>query len=146
LLEKLLAGLGDRFDGDGVEIDRAVFNPSRIARLYGTLAAKGDDTPERPHRLSKMLKAPLLARIRTEQLEALVQKLQPAEEPEYAIDLKHGALDVDEFLSRYGVMVKAKTTEPDGTIKWILEQCPFKSGPQKPRCSSAAIPERQTWL
>src|SRR4029077_20912663 len=40
LLEGVLAGLANRFDGDGVKLDRTVFNPARIARLYGTLAAK----------------------------------------------------------------------------------------------------------
>ena len=31
------------------------FNPARIWKLYGTLAAKGDPTPERPHRLSRLV-------------------------------------------------------------------------------------------
>ena len=44
LIEKALTALADRFDGDGVKLDRGVHNPSRIARLYGTLAAKGDNT------------------------------------------------------------------------------------------------------
>ena len=59
LLEQVLAALADRFDDDGVKIDKSVFNPARIVRLYGTLAAKGDNTEERPHRLSKILKTPL---------------------------------------------------------------------------------------
>jgi hypothetical protein len=47
---ELLAGLADRFDSDGVKLDRKVFNPARICKLYGTLARKGDPTPGRPHR------------------------------------------------------------------------------------------------
>jgi Protein of unknown function (DUF3987) len=81
LLEQVLAALANRFDGDGVKIDPSVHNEARIARLYGTLAAKGDNTEERPHRLSKILLAPLLVKVTAEQLQALVDELQPAKPP-----------------------------------------------------------------
>lgn len=35
-----------------VKIDEAVYNPSRIWKLYGTSARKGDSIPARPHRKS----------------------------------------------------------------------------------------------
>src|SRR5262249_25869056 len=76
LLEKLLSALAARFDGDGVKLDRAVHNPSRIVRLYGTLAAKGDNTKERPYRFSKIIRSLLLRVVRAAQLRALVQELQ----------------------------------------------------------------------
>jgi hypothetical protein len=78
VLEQVLAVLADCFDGDGVKIDRSVHNPARIGRLYGTLAAKGDTTQERPHRMSKILLSPLLAKVTAEKLQALVDELQPA--------------------------------------------------------------------
>ena len=79
VLEQALAALADRFDGDGVTLDRSVHNPARIARLYGTIAAKGDNTKERPHRLSKILKAPqALEAVSADQLRALVDELQLA--------------------------------------------------------------------
>ena len=37
---------------NGVSVDSTVFNMSRIWKLYGTLACKGDDTSQRPHRRS----------------------------------------------------------------------------------------------
>ena len=37
---------------NGVSVDNTVFNMSRIWKLYGTLACKGDNTPHRPHRRS----------------------------------------------------------------------------------------------
>lgn len=40
------------FSTDEAKIDTAVYNPSRITKLYGTIAAKGAHTPERPHRQS----------------------------------------------------------------------------------------------
>ena len=35
--------------------DSTVYNPSRVWKLYGTTAKKGDDTPDRPHRQAKIL-------------------------------------------------------------------------------------------
>jgi hypothetical protein len=81
LLEQLLAALATRFDGDGAKLDRSVHNPSRIVRLYGGRAAKGDNTEERPHRMSKILLSPLLKKVTAEQLQALVDELQPAKPP-----------------------------------------------------------------
>jgi len=47
----------DRFDDDRVTVDRAVFNPARIWKLYGTLARKGDEVPAqgRVHRRAAIL-------------------------------------------------------------------------------------------
>ena len=36
----------DRFDDDRVTVDRTVFNPARIWKLYGTIARKGDEVPK----------------------------------------------------------------------------------------------------
>lgn len=55
LIKNAIAAIADKFDTDKVEIDRKVFNPSRIWKLYGTMARKGDNTEERPHRRSKLL-------------------------------------------------------------------------------------------
>lgn len=40
------------FKNDKVDIDQKVFNASRIWKVYGTVARKGDNTTERPHRRS----------------------------------------------------------------------------------------------
>jgi hypothetical protein len=57
-IKNTLLGLAKQFPGDQVKIDTEVFNPSRIWKLYGTTARKGDELPARegqegrPHRLS----------------------------------------------------------------------------------------------
>ncbi|MBM3758329.1 MAG: hypothetical protein FJW38_30680 [Acidobacteria bacterium] len=53
-----LQALAFRFDDHRVKVDQSVFNPARIWKLYGTLSRKGDDSPERPHRLAKILEVP----------------------------------------------------------------------------------------
>ena len=55
LVQRVLHALADRFDGDGITVDRKVFNPSRLTKLYGTLSRKGIATPERPHRPSAVM-------------------------------------------------------------------------------------------
>jgi hypothetical protein len=55
LVKRTLEALAFRFDDDLVTIDQKVFNPARIWKLYGTVARKGDDTPDRPHRLARLL-------------------------------------------------------------------------------------------
>ena len=53
-----LAALARRFDDARVTVDRKVFNPARIWKLYGTVARKGDHTAERPHRVARLLHVP----------------------------------------------------------------------------------------
>jgi hypothetical protein len=52
LFERALKALSARFSDNAVALDKSVFNPARIWKLYGTVAVKGDATPERPHRRS----------------------------------------------------------------------------------------------
>lgn len=58
LVQRCLLALAQRFDDDAVQIDKMVYNPARIWKLYGTRACKGDSTPERPHRMSRILTRP----------------------------------------------------------------------------------------
>jgi hypothetical protein len=58
LVQRVLQALAERFDDEFVKIDRVVYNPGRIVRVYGTRSCKGDDTPERPHRWTQVLEVP----------------------------------------------------------------------------------------
>lgn len=55
-ISKMLHALHAKFSDKDVMIDRTVSNEARITKCYGTMTAKGDDTPERPRRRSQMLK------------------------------------------------------------------------------------------
>src|SRR5262245_7450654 len=83
LVERCLSALGDKFDGPDVKVDRKVFNPARIWKLYGTLTCKGDSTPERPHRMAKVLSRPQgeVQIVPIERLEALAGPAPQAEMP-----------------------------------------------------------------
>ncbi len=50
----LLRQLDRLFSTPGAKVDTSTFNPSRILKLYGTKAIKGEDTPEHPHRFASI--------------------------------------------------------------------------------------------
>lgn len=57
LVQSFLQAMKIGYDIENVaDIDGSVFNACRISKLPGTWARKGTDTPERPHRMSKVLK------------------------------------------------------------------------------------------
>jgi len=63
LVERAIKALAHKLDDrEGqktpVRVDQSVFNAARIWKVYGTLAAKGDNTQDRPHRLAKIIEAP----------------------------------------------------------------------------------------
>ena len=84
-LQMFLRGLGARFSDERANIDAAMFNASRICRLYGTQAKKGDDTETRPHRVSRLLFVPNRGQLEVVQLgqvqalaDALLSNVQTA--------------------------------------------------------------------
>lgn len=58
LVKSFLESLAKRFSTDQVGVDISVSNAARITKLYGTVARKGQDRPDRPHRLSKIQSVP----------------------------------------------------------------------------------------
>ena len=58
--KSLLKQISLKFSTPQVSIDTTVANPGRLARLPGTWNAKGPNTPERPHRLCRVLSYPKL--------------------------------------------------------------------------------------
>lgn len=136
-LSALLKALAARFDSKAVHVDQKVFNASRISKLYGTGARKGDSTPDRPHRESRIEFIPSPLEIVTgELIDAVIVDWLPAE-PERpstrpqsfsAGDL--GPFPMEEFIGRHGLDAGSATPYKGGS-KWQLT-CPFDSGHKKP--------------
>lgn len=57
-VERVLKGLARAHDTDRAKVDATTFNPSRIMKLPGTFARKGSETPDRPHRMARVLDVP----------------------------------------------------------------------------------------
>jgi hypothetical protein len=58
LLKRCLEALDSRYSTAEVKVDTTTCNPARIWKLYGTPSAKGDDTDDRPHRMSRIIEIP----------------------------------------------------------------------------------------
>ena len=129
LIERCLKALALLFNDDKVEVDTSVFNPARISKLYGTMAQKGSSTANRPHRMSRIISAPTVAKItKKEALERLANELP--KEPT-ATRTKKNAFDIEGWLEQYGIRVNSVKTWKD-TTKYVLEECPFDGSHRAP--------------
>jgi len=54
LVQAALTELATSFDTSSVKVDQVVYNASRITKVVGTVARKGENTPETPHRIARM--------------------------------------------------------------------------------------------
>jgi RecA/RadA recombinase len=125
LMQNALKALALLFSDDKMDIDLTTFNPSRICKLYGTVARKGANTEKWPHRLSRILKVPeRIEEIAPEFLEELVRILPQEEKPQRYNSYNPGGFNLQDWIDQHGVAVKEKTSWAGGT-KWILECCPF---------------------
>jgi hypothetical protein len=128
LISGVLEALDFKFSDEAVKVDTTTKNAARITKFYGTVAKKGDDRPERPHRPSKILKVPdELAPVSRE----LLQKAYDSkpEEPRgfrvYHGGRGQGEFDVSDWIARHGVRVKREGPWKSGGYRWILEECPW---------------------
>jgi len=79
LVERVLKAAEAHYSDDKVAIDTSLSNASRIIKVHGTKARKGDDTFARPHRWSRVLSAPdPIEVVPIELLERFAAECQPA--------------------------------------------------------------------
>jgi putative DNA primase/helicase len=126
LLHKCLHAMAAKFDDGRVTIDQSVFNPARIWKLYGTWSCKGDDTPERPHRLARILSAPHeLTVVSQGMLEALagMGPTKPSG-PSNSTHAGNGKFDIESWLKEHGLNVSEPKPWQDGR-KWVFKVCPW---------------------
>ncbi len=130
-LQKCLEVLNMLFADDVIDVDMKTFNPARVCKLYGTKACKGADTPERPHRMSRIHSVPDVIKSNDISLIDNLISLLPEEQeaattPTRSNNYNPKTFDLQEWIDRYGLKVKTKSTWAGGT-KWVLEECPFDS-------------------
>lgn len=128
LVETCLKTLADIFNNDKVDVDTTNYNPARICKLHGTLAQKGANTPQRPHRMSRIFSDRVDAKVsKKECLERLAAQLpQPQPDPQrrYFRDDHNGSdFDLEAFLERNGMTYKKK--DGDRATIYALDHCPF---------------------
>ena len=127
LVKACLTTLDTLFSDERVNVDTANFNAARIWKLYGTVSRKGDNTPERPYRRSRILSAPdELKMVSPEQLRDLTARLPTEQHAQQPTAAKDKGFNLRRWLSDHGLGVRSEKPYSGGTL-FILDQCPFSS-------------------
>ncbi len=125
LIKDFLGVLDMYFSDVDAKIDLSVFNSSRITRLYGTVCQKGKSTPERPHRVSEITKAPDeiiptdISLIR----KVVAMKPKPEVKARYN-NYNNDQFDLEDFISKHHIQVQSRSSFSEGE-KIILDHCLF---------------------
>lgn len=124
-VEKFLKALNQLFTDDKIKIDVVVKNAARVCKLYGTLAQKGSDTEERPHRMSKLLYVPKsITPIDVAYIDSVNSVIpERPDTPQQYNNYNGETFDIESWMQKYGMHYK-KVDVTDGT-KYILNHCPF---------------------
>ena len=129
LVKDFLETLSRLYSDNMVEIDTSVFNPARICKLYGTIAAKGTPTAERPHRQAKILTVPAeLSETSRDLLQSFVNEHEQPKEKNNnrRLPQKYSgtSFNLADWLSVHNVPIRS-TDAKNGDTYYILENCPF---------------------
>ena len=125
--------------GNGVSVDSTVFNTARIWKLYGTMAVKGDNIPDRPHRRAQLdipdtIPEPvdLYAHLNEIIPQESTQEQEPTHTKKKASNVKRAhllpngdypLLDVEAYLNASGVAWRTK--EKSDRTWFQFETCPI---------------------
>lgn len=127
VIKRFLNTLNILFTDTDNKIDTANFNASRVCKLYGTLAQKGSDTPEYPHRMSYIISIPQeLSPVSIEYIDK-VNSIIPdkPDTPQRYNNYNGNQFDLVEWMNKYGLRYREYDTG-DGT-RFILDHCPFNA-------------------
>lgn len=132
LIERCLKSLAIMFNTDTVKVDTANFNPSRICKLYGTLAQKGSNTKERPFRMSRIdgevKETRQTNKVYLEKLAGDIpeEEIKPQRYNHYAPN----EFDIEQWMNEHNIRYTQK--QGDGYIKYVLDECPFDHNHKAP--------------
>lgn len=122
---KMLAAI---YTDDKTSVDTTMWNASRVWKVYGTVAAKGSNTEDRPHRVAMFSKIPEnLELVPRGLIENLAQAMKNARTEEFKDMTGEFIGDMQKWLSDRGQTVTSGPRPLYGTEgkKWTLARCPF---------------------
>ncbi len=138
LIERCLKTLAAAFDRPpaedqpGWDIDLKMANAARICKLYGTMARKGDNTADRPHRRSRILEVPAaIEEVPRSALDYLAALAPEEEQPRQPARPRTGTAgpDLDEWLREYGASLPSyqAKSNPGCRSFYVFDVCPWDS-------------------
>lgn len=136
LLQDCLKTLDLLFSNEAVEVDVSTATPGHTVKLYGTLAQKGANTSDRPHRMSGIVHVPdNLQTSDKAKLEWLASQLPQKEETATSRTYMQpqGQFDIEAWMREHGISFTAKPCR-DG-VRYELDTCPFNHEHKAPDSS-----------
>lgn len=160
LIQKVLQTLNQKCGTEACHVDEKTSNPSRVCKLYGTVAQKGENTTTRPHRLSRLIKIPeSICPVTLQQLEGIAHmwsdpnkgnngKLKHPTGSNVTLSTtiettastsenllksckRYGIKDLGEYLDSMNIEHRPAVKWRTG-LKWVLEKCPFNENHTAP--------------
>jgi hypothetical protein len=127
LVKEILEMMAEKYNNDQVSVDTSVGNPSRITKVAGTKAIKGDNTEEAPHRRSLWLPSSVDGSLPTcdiaELHGSIRRKLKPIQLSKKLAPVTEEH-DLKDLLSQHDLVVAHVREKEDGQY-FTLAQCPF---------------------
>lgn len=113
------------FDDEHIDVDLKVHNKARLCKVYGTTASKGANIPERPWRLSRIVKVPSEIIPTDIAYFKKVADLFPEEEVKPSRDnyFSTEKFDLVSFLNKHNIAHKVQKVS--GGTKYLLDHCVF---------------------
>ena len=126
LVREFLEHLASKFDTSGAKVDRLVFNPSRIWKVYGTTPRKGPDSHDRPHRKARMLSFPdNLVPVSVQQLQGLIGKAETSDEGVSFGNVTAIFDKLDSYLSKHFPQLNDPVDWQNRGRRWVFDVCPW---------------------
>lgn len=127
LVEDCLRALAEMFGDDKVDVDVKNSNAARIWKLYGTCARKGNNTKDRPWRVSRLVEVPPEIKVVPKELMlalADIHRERKKSERQKA-NIPRRKIDLEKWLLTHGIDI-ARVKEISGGGKlFVLSSCPF---------------------
>lgn len=130
LLKEVIRSISARYSTAEVGVDKSVWNPARITRLYGTVNRKGAHSEERPWRRSSIEHIPETRLcVTADQLRAVVETHSPStRQPRQQLTAQPAGLamsfNMEGFLRAAGIAYEPGASYCGG-MRWVLKACPF---------------------
>jgi hypothetical protein len=130
IVQRILTALAARFDDGAVKVDTGVYNPARIWKLYGTMARKGDHTPDRPHRMARLVEVPEPLELVAGSLLIALAGPAASAASKAAPSRKAagtGEFDLEAWIARNLPNAEGPSDWKGGGLMWTLPTCPFNA-------------------
>ncbi len=127
LVTRCLEALAFQFSDAGVNVNVKVGNAARIWKIPGTMACKGDNTAERPHRRSRILEMPArLIPVPLDLLQGLAAQALRVDDNGHRPTGAGRPFDLDTWLAAHPLPVVASGAW-NGGRRWVLNPCPWNA-------------------